>query len=362
METERKLITLSKRDPGFQQYLLGTFSKDERALPIRSLNVDSEHERVTFAIHSLSELQVPSFSKRWSQALRLHEAPVLLAPLLMVFLVTWTQGHHPSYFLSAVSSLGAFLLFFAVILRNDFYDYTKGLDRLELSKSGRAIQKGWITAAQGLSLSHVFIALGFFLGLPALVSNPQILWLIGPFVFLGVWEFSSNRLGLKYRGLGEAVGFFLLGPALTVGFAMAVAPTQVLWPHAALGATFGWLALLVLHFKNFEKILVNSQAKVRNAITTLGFDRSKRLVQFWIFTSVALPMIFNFWSKKYITLWTLAACQICMAYFIWLRLKELRSCIGSDLRDLTHLSQVFYNLTAVWWILSWLVEYGISGV
>src|SRR5262245_11697931 len=81
----RNLKTISHCDPEFNSYLDGSFSDDLRALPVRSLNVDTLNEEVTFEIVPVDEIQKPSRLKIIWLLMRPQSLAFSMGPMLATF-------------------------------------------------------------------------------------------------------------------------------------------------------------------------------------------------------------------------------------------------------------------------------------
>src|SRR5690606_9838850 len=111
-------------------------------------------------------------------------------------------------------------------------------------------------------------------GGPAVLHQPKLLTAVGVLALLGVMEFSSNRLALKYRGLGELALLVLGGPMITVGFSLAVSgkfDADVF----SLGLIFGFLSSYVYYLKNIEELMADFSNRHSTLAVALGFDRAK---------------------------------------------------------------------------------------
>jgi len=157
--------------------------------------------------------------------------------------------------------------------------------------------------------------------------------LIAILAFLAGLEFAVSKIGLKYKGLAEIVAWFMFGPLLTGGFAWAVAGGGSL-KSGLLGAFFGSLALLAYHLKNFERILVDGQAKLKTWPVQAGFDASKTFTVFCaglILASFAVVMVFvDPVPEKVLTLIIL----VIGLGRLMNRVRKLRSPVAGELRGL----------------------------
>ena len=66
----KRLVTLTKANSEFESYLLGSFSRTERAIPVQSLNISTGAEQVTFEIVAIEEIQVPKLFSKWARFFR----------------------------------------------------------------------------------------------------------------------------------------------------------------------------------------------------------------------------------------------------------------------------------------------------
>jgi 1,4-dihydroxy-2-naphthoate octaprenyltransferase len=316
-----EFLTLSKSDPRFPKYIEGTFSKDHRALPLKSLNVNTSSEQVTFQILPKEKIQPPFLGLHWLQVLKIHNLLMVAFPIFLIFAKNWQNQTLRDPLSGSLGALGALFLMMAVNLRNDYLDHLSGLDRLHPRSGSHAIQKGWVTASQVRRWSFLYLVLGVLCGLPALILYPKILVIVGAFALLGIFGMTSFKMGLKYRRWSEWAVFLLLGPFLTIGMQFAMG-AYFDWQSLFIGCLVGWLSVFYLHLKNFEQLMINDQAQFENTVTWLGFEKSKLwliacwlilisglLTEHWLRASFAwfgvmtlvslslsFPVIFSFWN------------------------------------------------------------------
>lgn len=288
-----ELITLTKSDPRFRSYIEGTFSKDLRALPIRSLNVNTASEQVTFQVFPVQTVKKPWWGLHWLQILKVRNFLLVAFPIFLVFIKGAVEGPLPDPITGVLSSFGALCLMAAVNLRNDYLDHLSGLDRLHPQSESHAIQKGWVTAAQVRFWSYVYLFLGMLFGLRSVLLYPKIILLVSFFALVGILGMTSFQMGLKYRRWSEWAVFLLLGPFLTLGIHFSLGYSfdrQILW----MGTLTGWMAAFYLHLKNFDQLMVNNQAQFENTMTWLGFEKGRRWLIAWWFLFVVLFQVYQF--------------------------------------------------------------------
>jgi 1,4-dihydroxy-2-naphthoate octaprenyltransferase len=280
--------TVSRKDPEFFSYLEGSFSTTYRALPVRSLNVDSMSEQVTFEIKPISEIRWPGLFRAVWQLMRPYSVILSAAPMLAIYFFCLVRDIGLKHFqnLIALSSFAGVIFFhIALNLFNDYGDHIRGRDRLRPRGGSRVIQKGWLTAKDVRIWAWVWACAALLCGLPAIFfagGNFNFDLIVVSICALVGFEFAFQKLGLKYRGWAEITGFALTGPLLAAAFAWAISG-RLYWGELLLGSFFGSIALMYFHSANLENIMADSQAGVRTWATRAGFDASKR---FFVFTAM----------------------------------------------------------------------------
>jgi 1,4-dihydroxy-2-naphthoate octaprenyltransferase len=344
-----ELITVSKKDPSFISYIEGTFSKELRALPIQSLNVNTEAEQVTFRIFPVREVIPPFLGLHWLQILKVRYLLLVAFPIFLIFVKNWVAGTLNDPITGGLSTLGALCMMTAVNLRNDYLDHLSGLDRLHPQSGSHAIQKGWVTAAQVRTWSYVYLGLGILFGLPSVFLYPKIILLVVVFSLLGILGMSSYQAGLKYRLWSEWAVFLLLGPLLALGIQFSIGQDfdwQTIW----IGCLTGFISVFYLHLKNFQQLMVNEQAEFQNTMTWLGFERGK----LWLMGSLLLFLCgFLIYQSQvtdsviWISLYSVACLAVLVIFFR--SVQSLKSPLGSQMKKMVlrgHSSLLF--LMSLW--------------
>lgn len=276
--------TLSRQDPGFTAFLDGTFSDSHRALPVRSMNVDTAREEVTFEIVPVGEIRRPASARLAWTLMRPQSLNFSLGPMLVSLLYGW--GRQAQFRADlVVSALIAVVLFHVgVNVLDDYFDHRKGRDRLNPRGGSRAIQNGWVRAITLLHAGLGLVCLSILVGLPVVLASPSLILLTALFALAGGLGLVSQRIRLKYRGLGEVITFLLAGPLLTSGFVWATSGSAGR-EYAVLGCAFGFTSVTYYHLKNIENIMLDSQAGARTLAARLGFDAAKASV--WILVALS---------------------------------------------------------------------------
>lgn len=343
------LVTLSKTSPDFKAYLEGTFSKELRAIPVQTLNVNSASETVTFRIVPVKEIKCPSGLVLILHLFKVRSFLLVLAPLFLVMTKNVADRSMSDPLNSIIATIGVLFAFIAVNLRNDYMDHMKGIDRV-LQKSGsRAIQNGWVTAARVKSFSSLFLLFAIVLAIPLVITVPEVFLVILAGLIIGLWAQFQKEHSFKYQIGGEFALFIMLGPLLTVGFQLAMgAPydQEIFW----MGCVWGWLVLFIVQLRNFMNIFDCGQAGFKNTVTWLGFDKSRRMLALWwgmflVFNLSYHVLFAGFYWGFYLAL----ALGFLSINFI-LKLKSTSSPVGSELRSVFRSGFNLFLLTIGLWV------------
>ncbi len=345
----KKLITLSKKDPLFHKYLWGRLQM-EVALPIQSLNVNSENEQVTFEVHDKADIQKPSTFVILLHALKLKNLIFVLFPLYALLVKTITVRTLDFPDLAMLSGLAAVFLFLAVSMKNDVQDHISGLDRIHPHAGNRALKEGWMSAQELARMSTGFLILGVSLGIPAIIAFPELLVLVGSLTLFGIFALTSYSFGHKYRRISEWIVFFILGPLLSLGFQISL-NGRVDMESVALGFVFGWLILFVQHLKNFEQLVVNSQAKFNSSIVTMGFEKARYFLMGWWLSFLLFFVMYHQTFAASFWTWFLGLVLFASSLPFMGSLLCLKSPLGSDLQKIIRQGRHLFLFALTLWIL-----------
>jgi 1,4-dihydroxy-2-naphthoate octaprenyltransferase len=325
-----EVVTLSKGSADFERHLLGTFSKDKRALPLQTLNANSVQETITFEVKPLSEIERPSGFVIAIHLLKIRAFILVLFPMYLILVKNTADKTIRDPLVVILSTLGVLATYIAVNLRNDYTDHMKGLDRINPGAGSRVIQKGWVTAAQVRSWAHFFVGVALVFASLVIFAFPVVVGVVVLTGLVGIWAQFLQKGSFKYHKGGEIFVFLLLGPLLTTGYQISIAGY---WDLESLyiGCLWGWLVVFLQHIKNFEFIMINSQAGFHNTVTWLGFDRSKNLVKFWWLGFLAMFIAYHLNFAGAFWTWFLGAVLAFSAFPFFMSLNNLQSPVGSDL-------------------------------
>jgi 1,4-dihydroxy-2-naphthoate octaprenyltransferase len=346
MEVER-WKTVSRNSPDFLSYLEGTFSLTHRALPVRSLNVGTLSEEVTFEIKPISEILRPSLWKILWQLMRPESLSLSLWPLLATLFFCYAHALRLNSLVTISSFFGVLIFHISVNLFNDYGDYIKGQDRVRPRGGSRVIQNGWVSAVNIKRAAWGLMGLGVLCGVPAIFwtsSELHPVVIVALLALLMGLEFAFQKFRLKYRGWAEIMAFALMGPLLTAGFAWASTGT-LRWDIAVLGCVFGAIALMYFHSGNFENIMDDSQAGVRTWATRAGFDSSKKFFYFTALLVFAGSCAYAGLFEQNVLLVPFIIAQACAMFALCTRVHRLASPLSSELTGLRWAVVAFCWLT-----------------
>jgi 1,4-dihydroxy-2-naphthoate octaprenyltransferase len=324
-----QFATLKKTDPSFVNYLWGQFSQSEIAIPIKSYNLGTPEESVTFEIKKNTDIERPIFLILLASLIKVRSFIILLFPILYVLLLNFKS---PTFdllsFVFAMTS--AVLLFAGLNVRNDVHDHVSGYDRVNIDSNTKPIRLGWITAKAASQISLVLIFIAGVLCVPTLFLNPEVVWVI--LFSLGLFligRFAKNN-SYKNQHFGELVLFMLTGPCLVIGFQLAsgaVIDLQVL----LFGVLWGLAILFLIQLNNFSHIMTSSQNGIRNTVTKLGFDLAPKFLVFcWVvFLVVWVTHQMLFFNKPWGVV-SSASLVMASAWF-FVKILNIKSPMGSGL-------------------------------
>lgn len=340
--------TLSRSDSEFESYLLGTFSKNQRAIPTQTLNVNSPNETVTFRIVDIEDIRYPGKLEFFLKAFRVHHLLMVIFPLLLVLSKNTTDRVLADSGSVLLSTLGIVFAFIAAGFRNDYMDHVRGMDRICPEAGSRVIQLGWLTASEARKYAYFFLGLSLICAIPLVYSIPALGIVVALSLLVGLWAQFTQKNSFKYQIGGEVSIFFLLGPLLTTGYQMALGSgfdIEVM----LIGALWGWMVLFLIHLKNFGQIMALSQAGFQNTITWLGFDRSRRMLGIWWFLFIIFYFIYHCRFGGFYWGWYMSLALLFLSTRFFLNVRTIASPVGSDLGRIQEIGRRLYLLVVGIW-------------
>lgn len=325
-----RFVTLKKTDAGFASHIWGTFSNTERALPLESLNTGTVQESVTFEIKTLQEIKQPSHLKIFSLLIKWNYFFLLLIPLFYVAVKNYLfhRIFDPvSFGLAALSSL---FLFAGLNIRNDVLDHVSGFDRIIKSSGPKPLLLGWATAESANHIGWILSIIAIALAVPVCLHQHEAIRVVG--ITLGLFFAGNflNKNNYKFSHFSEFILFLILGPALCSGYQVSMGSgvdTEIL----VFGTAWGVAVLFLLYTVQFANLFETSQAGIKNTLTKMGFDKSKRFLIAWWSFFIVLWVIYHYFYASRFWLWFGTAILIFWSLPTFIQVTKTHSPIGSAL-------------------------------
>jgi|GEM_PF-917538 len=362
-------VTLKKSDTNFFEYLWGAnpngehnaLPKTQRAIPVKTYNLGTPEESVTFELKNITDTKKPSFFVFASSLIKLNSFVLILLPLLYILTKNFITKNLTDPLAILLAALSAVLLFAGFNIRNDVNDHTSGFDRVNLGTSCKPIQMGWISAHKAARLSLILILISGVLALPVVFLHPQLLWIIVfSFVLFFIGRFTKNN-SYKQQHLGEFILFILAGPALVLGYQVAMGAGLDV-QAVSFGTLWGFGVLFLIQINNFSHIMTSSQAGIKNTMTQLGFDRAQKfLVLSWVLFLIFWILFHYYFANIYWLIFGSLLLVFCSVPF-FKKILNIKSPMGSDLphiRNKAHktfllmgclfIAEIFWSLGLLLW-------------
>jgi 1,4-dihydroxy-2-naphthoate octaprenyltransferase len=351
-------ITLGKNSPEFDSYLRGTFSKVARALPVESLNINTDQERVTFQIVPVKEIQKPGFFKIWLKVLRPRSFLMVLFPMFLIAAKNISDNTIEDSWTMLLSTLGVLFLFAAFTLRNDYVDHMKGFDRIDSELGSRPIQAGWVTAESVRRLASLCLFVSVFLAFPVFIAFPPVILFVGIAAVISYLTLYRVQFTFKEFAGGELGILLLVGPLLTSGYELSIAG-EVRPESLVIGFIWGWMALLPIHLRNLSLILGQSQAGLSNLVTHFGFDKGKKFIYYWWLVSLVGFIAYHYFFAGFFWFWFYSGIMLFVSLPFTNQLFRLDSPVGSRMLTLRKVGTYLLNFVMALWVIEtlWYIFY-----
>lgn len=200
-------------------------------------------------------------------------------------------------FWAILTLLAAVFLQAGTNLANDYYDYRNEVDSsASLSPSG-VIQQGILSAGAVLRGGIVCFVLGAALGVALALHGGPAIWVLGVLGVLIGFFYTAGPFPFAYIGLGEAVVFVAMGPAMVLG-AYMVQTQRFSWEAVAVGIPVGLLVAAILHANNLRDIETDRAHGKMTLAARFGRTFAQREYVFLLagaYLGLLLPAALNLW-------------------------------------------------------------------
>ena len=165
--------------------------------------------------------------------------------------------------------IGVLFLQVAANLINEYFDYTRGADKLKEAGQGMTIKKRILSPRAVLAGAVITVVAGALIGVYLLSQSGPLLWWIGIGGVLVVITYTAGPFPLAYNGLGEiAVGIFM-GPMIIIG-AYYVMDTAVYWELALISLPIAFMVAAILHANNIRDMEADRAVNKRTLAVMFG--------------------------------------------------------------------------------------------
>lgn len=325
-----QFITLKKNDSRFADYLMGKIDGNYMAIPIKTYNLGTEEESVTFELIKTENITRPSFFIFLSSLVKLNKFVLILLPLLFVLAKALGAGQAFDAESLVYAAVAMIFLFAGLNMRNDINDHISGFDRVNVDISTKPLKAGWLTAQKASLISNVLIFFSFLFALPVMIVHAEVLRVMAVVMILFLVGKFARANSYKQQHLGEFILFVLMGPALVCGYQLSM-DLEIDKQILAFGMVWGLLVLYVVQINNFSHIMTSTQAGIHNTMTRLGFDLSQKfIILYWSLFVVILSLYQAlFVNLNFAVISALSLLCISIPFFIGI--LNIKSPMGSGL-------------------------------
>lgn len=211
----------------------------------------------------------------WYSASRPRTLTATYAPLGIAAAVS-IQDDVFEFIPFVLALIGVLFLQVAANLINEYFDYTRGADKLKEAGQGMTIKMEILSPREVLIGAVITVVAGSLVGLYLLAQSGPLLWGIGMGGVLVVIAYTAGPFPLAYNGLGEiAVGIFM-GPMIIVG-AYYVMDTNVYWGLVSISLPIAFMVAAILHANNIRDMEADRAVNKRtlSVLFGLGFARAE---------------------------------------------------------------------------------------
>lgn len=344
-----EFVTLTKADPDFKKYLWGSFASDKRATTVETFHVDSPRERVTFKIQSVSDVKKPSWWKIYLISARPEMWLLSLGPALSTLLVAKVWDNADRLFVSALALLALFFLHNSACLLNDVMDHIHGTDRANRRRGSQVIQKGWSTAQNMLRWALFNFALAVLLAIPAVLSQPTPLLLVGILAVSSISIMLSAK-GARY-GLADASVVILYGPLIVTGMSL-VQGLSISRDLILIALNFGWMSMWVLQARQIENLFRSQKEGNRSFLGYLPFDLAKKSFLIEGIATIVFVVVSSYKLEIPWLAWIALVPLIFPMFFVLIKLQRAASPLSSDFIKVGRWALFAHGSLAIWWWLA----------
>lgn len=161
---------------------------------------------------------MPRYSlKTWLLAARPFSFTASATPVLLGSALAFYQTGGFSWPLFFAALISGMMIHAGTNMVSDYFDYKKGVDRVDTFGGSRVIVDGKLRDRDALIGGLVAFGIAILIGVYLLTQRGWPIVMFGMVGILGGYFYTGGPLGYKYRALGEFLVFTLMGPLMVWG-------------------------------------------------------------------------------------------------------------------------------------------------
>lgn len=218
--------------------------------------------------------QVKAKWRVWVQAARPFSWTASMVPVFLGAALAFGFEGDVRWGLFPLVILASLLIHAGTNLVNDYYDFRKGVDRVDSFGSSRVLVDGLLTPGQVLIGGLGAFAATAAIGLVFVAIHGWPILALG-LVGLGAGFFyTAAPVQYKYFGLGDASVFLMMGPLMVAG-SFLVLTGRWSWEAIAVALPVGSLVASILSGNNLRDMAHDAAAGVKTTAGVLGRRRAR---------------------------------------------------------------------------------------
>lgn len=229
----------------------------------------------------------------WWRAVRPYAYPASVVPCFLGASVASSQGYAVDLWRLALVVVGVIAAHTGGNLVNDYFDFTKGVDRPgTLGGNGVLVEK-LMTPRRILAGAAVAFAVAASCGLVLLSCVGWPAAALALFGFFAAVGYVAPPFGLKYRALGDMNVFLAFGVGITLG-SYFVQTGRLAWAPLSAGAAYGLWVVALLHCNNIRDMADDAADDTKTMAGIMGPRVARAAYAAVVLGSYALVAIFAF--------------------------------------------------------------------
>lgn len=229
--------------------------------------------------------------KEYFKCSRPHSFPAAIAPILI--------GTTFSLFYEEKFNFINFLLFFiacifiqaATNLFNEYYDYKRGLDKVDSLGISGSIVKNKLSAKEVFSGAMFLYTVAFFIGIILSSLTSYNLLLVGILCMIVGYLYTGGKYPIAYSPFGEVFSGFFMGTVI-VGIAFYIQTMYINWAVIIVSIPILLLIASILLANNIRDNENDKLSGRRTLAIILGKKKSIYFLSILIFLAQLLSLIF----------------------------------------------------------------------